>query len=255
MFRMCVAALVYYNDLLKERLHRNSMAITSIFLKEKIPLANFVTEKYPWNKTITTQELTGIPAGVLFMAKMEDMKVIISDLKYLLETSSKTTLASELDAREVGVSAYVQSKDIMTKLDTFLLRSTALSSSEPKHIDIDDTGGFVDIEDDVVFFLEDEDKGANNILENTNLLSTGTRDIIVRHKTSKQMKIRTLTMGYHHGKLSPLPSTWQYPNGCTVIQLINSWLIGNRKEDVPPLAIAGEDLVSPINNGSRIFQN
>ena len=43
----------------------------------------------------------------------------------------------------------------MTKLDTLLLRSTALSSSEPEHIDIDDTGIFVDIEDDVVFFLGD----------------------------------------------------------------------------------------------------
>ena len=79
---------------------------------------------------------------MIFMSKMEDMKVIISDLKYLLETSFKTTLASELDAREVGGSVYAQSKDVMTKLDTLLLRSTALSSSEPEHIDIDDTGGF-----------------------------------------------------------------------------------------------------------------
>ena len=31
MFRMCVAALVYYNDFLKEHLHRNIMARTSIF--------------------------------------------------------------------------------------------------------------------------------------------------------------------------------------------------------------------------------
>ena len=67
------------------------------------------------------------------------------------------------------------------------------------------------------------------------------------------MKSRTLTMGYHHGKLNPLPSTWQYPNGCTLIQLMNLWLIGNRKENVLQLAIDGSDLVSHINNGSRIF--
>ena len=42
---------------------------------------------------------------------------------------------------------------MMTKLDTLLLRSTALSSIEPEHIEIDCTVGFVDIEDDVVFFL------------------------------------------------------------------------------------------------------
>ena len=54
MFRMCVSALVYYNDFLKEHLHRNSMARTSIFLTEKIPLANFVTTQHPWNKTSAT---------------------------------------------------------------------------------------------------------------------------------------------------------------------------------------------------------
>ena len=31
MFRMCVAALVYYDDLLKEHIHCNSMARTPIF--------------------------------------------------------------------------------------------------------------------------------------------------------------------------------------------------------------------------------
>ena len=109
---------------------------------------------------------------------------------------------------------------MMTKLDTILLRSTELSSSDPKHIDIDDTGGFVDIEDDVVLFLEYEEKCSNNMVDKPNILSTGTRDIIVRHKTIKQMKSCTLIMGYHHGKLNQFPSTWQYKNGCTVIQLM-----------------------------------
>ena len=72
------------------------------------------------------------------------------------ERRVKCKLASKFDARELWGSAYAQSKYIMTKLDTLLLRSTALSSSEPEHIDIDDTGGFVNIEYDVVFFLEDE---------------------------------------------------------------------------------------------------
>ena len=140
----------------------------------------------------------------------------------------------------------------MTKLDTLLLRSIELSI-EPEHIEIDYTRGFVDIEDAVVFFLEDEDKGSNNMVDNPNILSTGARDRIVRQKTRKQMKSFTSTMGYHHGKLNPCPSTWQYPNSCTMIQLMNLWLIGNRKENVPPLAISGADLVSHIDNGSRFF--
>ena len=91
------------------------------------------------------------------------------------------------------------------------------------------------------------------MVDNPKILSTGTRDIIVRQKTIKQMKICTLIIRYHHGKLNPFPSTWQYKNGCTVIQLMNLWLIGNRKENVPTLAISGADLVSHIENGSRSF--
>ena len=91
------------------------------------------------------------------------------------------------------------------------------------------------------------------MVENPNILSTVAIDRIVRQKTSKQMKICTLNMGYHHGKLNPLPSTWQYPNGCTVIQLMNLWLIGNRKENLPPLEIAGSYLVSHIDNSSGSF--
>ena len=91
------------------------------------------------------------------------------------------------------------------------------------------------------------------MVDNTNLLSSCARDRIVHQKTSKQMKSCTLTMGYHHGKLNSLPSTWKYPNGFNVIQLMNLWLIGNRNENVPSLAISGADLVCHIDNGSRIF--
>ena len=186
MFRMRVSALVYYDDLLKEHIHRNSMARRSTFFTEKTPLAKFLITDYPWNNTSATPEITGIPADVLVIAKMEDMKVIMSDLKSLLETSFKTTLASKLDAKQVGGSAYDQSKYIMTKLYTLLLRSTAISSSDPEHIDIDDTGVFVDIEYDVVFFLGDEDKGDKNMVDNPNILSTNARDRIVRQKLANK---------------------------------------------------------------------
>ena len=143
----------------------------------------------------------------------------------------------------------------MTKLDTLLLSSTALSLSEPEHIEIDDTGGFVNIEDDMVFFIEDEYKGANNMLDNHNLLSTGARDIIVSQKTSKQMKSCTLTMGYHHGKMNSFPSTWQYPNGCTVIQLMNLWLIGNRKVNVHPLELLKQIWLVASITAQGFFKN
>ena len=77
-------------------------------MTETIPLADFVTTKYPWNKTCATPEITGIPDDVLLMYNMEDVKVITSDLKYSFETSFKTTLARKFDAREVEGYVYAQ---------------------------------------------------------------------------------------------------------------------------------------------------
>ena len=44
----------------------------------------------------------------------------------------------------------------------------------------------MDIEDDVVFVFEDENKGANNMVDNPNILSTGARDRIVCQKIANK---------------------------------------------------------------------
>ena len=63
----------------------------------------------------------------------------------------------------------------------------------------------------------------------------GTLDQLTSKRTSQQLKARKLTLGYHHGILNPLPSTWRYPKGITLIQLINLWLLGVIDQNVPPL--------------------
>ena len=118
-----------HNDSLKGNLHRNSVARMSIFLTEIFSLANFVTTQYTWNKTSATPEMTGIPAEVLLMANMEDMKVIISDLKSLLETSFKTTLASKLDESAVEPSRRVSNFVIISFEWAYAEPPTSLSSS------------------------------------------------------------------------------------------------------------------------------
>ena len=46
----------------------------------------------------------------------------------------------------------------------------------------------------------------------------------IRKETQKQMKRRKLTVGYHHGKLNPLPPNWKYPK-VNLVQLIHMWLL------------------------------
>ena len=46
-------------------------------------------------------------------------------------------------------------------------------------------------------------------------------DTTRRKQVNLQLKRRTVTVGYHHGRFNPLTLTWRFPNGFIVIQLIN----------------------------------
>lgn len=90
-------------------------------------------------------------------------------------------------------------------------------------MNVDDTGGGFDINNEDV----------EDIV--LSLASDGAIDQLTRERTRKQLKERKITIGWHHGRMNPLPADWQYPNGVTLIQLINLWLIGIQRDNVPPL--------------------
>ena len=79
------------------------------------------------------------------------------------------------------------------------------------------------------------------------------QDRRVRQKTSAQLKNRQLSMGYHHNHLSPLPSNWVYPKQMTLVQLINLWLLGNPKENIPPLKTLNPCLVYHFDDKGRLL--
>ena len=85
--------------------------------------------------------------------------------------------------------------------------------------------GHLEEEDDVVIMLEKEEITSS---------TPAVRDQMVRQKTNKHMKKRAYTVGIHHGRINPLPSTWVYPQ-MNILSLITLWLIGNKAEGVPPL--------------------
>jgi hypothetical protein len=72
-------------------------------------------------------------------------------------------------------------------------------------------------------------------------------------RTKKQLKGRQYTVGFHHGKLNPLPLDWHYPKGLTLIQLINLWLIGVRDQNVPPLIQLDSIYVQHFDAGRKKF--
>ena len=57
---------------------------------------------------------------------------------------------------------------------------------------------------------------------------------MIGEKPATQVKERKLTFGWHHGKLNPLPSTGEFPKNMTLINMMNMWLLGIKKENVQP---------------------
>ena len=232
-----------------------------------------MTTKFPWNKTANTPSITGIPPDIILLSELQTMRKEILDLKLCLPNSFVGILKKELDDRQVGGSAYMQSSEIMLKLDALLARIDSQEPTpEPAEAENEDVGTFVEEEDDVVLFITNESaadsRNVTNVNNNANgntsansrnrnasasTLLTAARDRIVRETTAEQMKRRPLSLGYHHGKLNPLPSSWQIPTGCTVIQLVNMWLLGHKEENIPPLGMMSPDLVKHFDKGGRMY--
>ena len=53
--------------------------------------------------------------------------------------------------------------------------------------------------------------------------------------------------------MNPLPSTWKYPRGITLIHLINLWLIGDKEQNVPPLGKVSTQWVRHFDNNARNY--
>ena len=182
------------------------------------------------------------------------MKLQIADLKADLEASFKKTLREELDNRQVGGAGYAQQGEIMAKLDALIEKMTAVTATaatagtaSTEDVDFGGSGAAIiddeesDEEEDIVLTIEQEDKTT----------AARKRAKIIRERTAQQLQQRKRLVGYHHGHYSVLPSTWQYPKACTVVQLCNLWLLGIPKESVPPLRKVTPVLVKHFDKNAR----
>ena len=244
LFKMCIASLGYHRHLLEKNLGSGSNIRASIFFLEKTPLLDFITVKYPWNKTSETPEITGIPPDVLILAKFESLTQQLEEMRLSMEANYEIVLRRELDSREVGGSDHRRMSELMNKMDN-VLETLATHSTIPEidpgsgdnniHAEFD----LYDDEEDVVLPFPDVDEGTANEA--------------IRVQTKRQLSERKYTIGYHHGKMNPLPSTWKYPRGITLIHLINLWLIGDKEQNVPPLGMVSTQWVRHFDKKARNY--
>jgi hypothetical protein len=94
---MYIANIVHNRDFLLANLHNTSKRRVLAFLLDDIPLATYVKVAYPWNKTTSTPEITGIPPDVLILAEFEDMQNQFHDMQISITTHFEKTLKRGLD--------------------------------------------------------------------------------------------------------------------------------------------------------------
>ena len=231
---MTVAAIAYYRDYLGDHLHPESMLRSSSIWNDEILFEEKVVVRYPWDATDDTPKITGLPPDIVLLAKVESMKLEMAALKADLKSTFESTLIEQLDQREVGGSGFARGNEIVEKLETILERVAApapAAASAPAVAEdvlgFGEDGGHVsddDEEEDIVLALDEPEH-----------MPPRKRARIIRDRTQEQLSNRKMKCGYHHGLFNPLPSSWTYPKGMTVIQLMNLWLIGSPRESVPPL--------------------
>ena len=243
LIKMCLSSFIYHREFLEKNLHQASAVRCTVFWVEDIPSTSHVKIIYPWEESSNPIEITGIPPHTTLLAEIEGLRKMVSGIGASIASEMKGALRDELDAREVGGTAFAQSSLILSKLDLLVKRGEDTMMRCRLENESASIGEVFDNE--ISFVLEEEVEG----LETDNFLSAQTREQIIREKTRCQLKRRKLTLGLHHGKLNPLPSTWTFPKKMSVIHLINMWLLGNKKENVPPLKLLSSRNVDHLKSG------
>ena len=113
----------------------------------------------------------------------------------------------------------------------------------------------VDPEDDILILVDEDDRDAagTDRVRESSFLTYRTRERMARHETERQLKRRNLTIVLHHGKLNSLIRTWTLPKGLQMINLINMWLRGSTKDNVPPLLYLLKENFAHVKNGAVIL--
>ena len=70
-----------------------------------------------WDATADTPSTTGIPPYTTLLAKIESLRLVITNLKATLKVDIKDILKNELDTRRAGGAGFVLSNLILEKLD------------------------------------------------------------------------------------------------------------------------------------------
>ena len=230
------ASICFHSNYLTTNLHEECSFRASSFFKD-IPeeFIRLARVAFPWNSTVDTPKLSGVPPHVLLMAEIEELKIKFE----ALQATIKNDMKAALDERGVGGNEYHTNNILQAiKLSEMRMISRVECNVQVSPSEIDNSEALC---------ITNEDTAMEAVLEgirpdeltNGGPIQEVSRALVSNRTRTLQdtlLSSRRLRMGYHHGRLQVLPPTWTFPK-MNVQQLVSNWYVGNKKEAIPPLKL------------------
>jgi hypothetical protein len=247
--RNCFSTICYHYRHLQDNLDKNCVLRQSPIFKD-IPESIYSVARiaYPWNKTTDTPTFTGIPPHVTQLSELKSVQEKLDALKGSLMDEMK----SEMEKRGFA-STECNTMKILDAMNSLGKMIASLSAGGGKKASAEE-----DVDDEKNhnrhFVVFDEDEAVEYDVHEENEYIFSEEEVQLRRKKQREkslmaLKRRKLTMGSHHGSLTPLPQDWKFPS-MTWTQLIHNWLLGNEEYNIPPLVYLDVNHVRHCNNGT-----
>lgn len=244
---MCFATVCYHYDELQKNMHPECILRNAALFRD-IPknICEYSKVAYPWDATSDTPKSTGVPPHVLVLAEMEALKTSIKDLQFQLLSNMK----EEMDRRGFSDSSF-QSREIIDAVkehtDRVVNEILRQKNQHQNPEELSDCG----VNEIVYDFIEEE----GELFTTSNISLSHSKQTSRKRKHGEvmnAMKKRKFTIGFHHGKLNPLPANFQFPK-MTAHQLIINWLLGDLTQNIPPYKNISTDFIKHIKYGIRKY--
>ena len=231
----CFASICFHHSFLTNNLHEECSFRASLIFRD-IPdeFLNLARVAYPWDSTVDTPKITGVPPHVLLMAEIEELKIKFD----ALQVTIKSDMKDALDERGVGGSEYHTNSILEAIKESEARMLSGVNGTGPPSL-VSENGGTLLITDEdnalehVTEGISEDDLANGGTIQDASeaLISSRTRTI-----QEALLSSRRLRMGYHHGRLQVLPPKWTFPK-MNIKQLVDNWYIGSKKDCVPPLKL------------------
>ena len=264
--KYCFAAICYSYNTLNDEIHDECPLRTAAVFRD-IPedIVKLAVTKFPWNKTNDTPKATGLPPYSVQLAKLEELEQTVDSIptRFLdmmkTEMDNRKFFSTEHNTSEITNAIKAMSEKIVKDLmeQTNICKRAAISETTA-YTRMNSVSGLVmENKDDNNDWCEEQltvgDDDEDDNINDVNKTAEEEQLILqrARNTSSESVKRRKLKVGYHHGKLNPLPKNWKF-SSMTSLMLIQNWFIGDLNRNIPPLCILDSKNVAYFTKGNNV---